>query len=208
MAEHLPAPSARLRDFVPRDSEVFVLHAGVTVWRLYCREPHGTTWSTFRDTGPIPSTRFDHHLEDRTSPRSILYAADDPTTCLVEVFQETRVIDPFTNAPCLAEFAFHADLRLLDVAGPWITRAGGSMAINSGVRDTARDWSRAIYDAFPDIHGLRYASSTHANRPCYAIYERAAPLLARGRAFDEPLSHPELEPLLSHAVYTLGYELE
>ncbi len=81
------------------------------------------------------------------------------------------------------------------------------MAINSGVRSTARDWSRAIYDAFPDIHGLRYASSTHANKPCYAMYERAAPLVARGHAFDEPLSHPELESLLNHTVYTSGYEL-
>ena len=121
--------------------------------------------------------RFDHHVDDRTSPRSILYAAADATTCLAEGFQGTAVIDPFTDTPHLAEFAFVTDLRLLNVAGPWITRAGGSMAINSGLRTDARRWSRAIYEAFPDIHGLRYASSMYANRASYAFFDRAEPSL-------------------------------
>ena len=124
------------------------------------------------------------------------------------MFQETRTIDPYAaNVPRLAEFAFVADLRLLDVAGPWITRAGGSMAINSGLRDAARRWSRSIYDAFPDIHGLRYASSLHANQPCYAFYDRAAPSIAATPLFDEQLSHPELETLVDDAARILGYTL-
>ena len=207
MADRLPAPPRRLRDCLPRESEVFVLAKGTPVWRLYSRDPHGTTWSTFRQAGPNPNARFDHHVDDHPSPRSILYAADDPATCLAEVFQDTRVIDPFANAPRLAEFAFINDLRLLDVAGPWITRAGGSMAINSGLRATARHWSREIYDAFPDIDGLRYASSMHANDPCYALYDRASPSLAAHPLFDERLSHPEIEALLDNAARTLGYEL-
>lgn len=207
MADHLPAPPTRLRDFAPRDSEVIVLAAGAPVWRLYCRHPHGTTWSTFRRAGPSDNARFDHHIDDHTAGRSILYAAADPATCLAEVFQGTRVIDPFTNAPRLAEFTFVANLRLLDVSGPWITRAGGSMAINSGLRAAARCWSRAIYDAFPGIDGLGYASSMHANQPCYAFYDRAEPSLAAHPSFDEHLSHPELEPLLNRAVQTLGYAL-
>lgn len=136
-----------------------------------------------------------------------MYAADHPTTCLAEVFQDTRVIDPFANEPCLAEFAFEADLRLLDVAGPWVTRAGGSMAINSSERAAASRWSRAIYEAFPDIDGLRYASSMHANQPCYAFYDRAEPSLAPQPSFNEPLNHPELDALLDDAAHTLGYAL-
>lgn len=208
MADRLPAPPPRLRNFAPRASEVFILEAGAPVWRLYCHRPHSTTWSTFRHAGPSVNARFDHHLDDRTSGRSILYAADQSVTCLAEVFQETRAIDPYAaNMPRLAEFAFDADLRLLDVAGPWITRAGGSMAINAGLRDAARRWSRAIYDAFADIHGLRYASSMHANQPCYAFYDRAAPSIASAPLFDEQLSHPELERLLDDAARTLGYAL-
>ena len=207
MAERLPAPPPRLRDVAPCQSEVFVLEAGTPVWRLYCRRPHGTSWSAFRHAGPSVHARFDHHLDERTG-RSILYAADHPATCIAEVFQETRAIDPYAaNVPRLAEFAFVADLRLLDVAGPWITRAGGSMAINAGLREAARRWSRAIYEAFPDIHGLRYASSMHANQPCYAFYDRAAPSTASAPLFDEQLSHPELETLLDDAARTLGYTL-
>ena len=206
MAEHIPAPPPRLGVFAPRNDEVFVLSAGTPVWRLYFGEPHGTAWHTFRELGPLDGARFDHHIAGPALRRSILYAASDPVTCLAEVFQETRLIDPFENAPTLAEFAFRTDLILLDVAGTWITRAGGSMAINSGVRETARAWSRAIYDEFPNIHGLRYASSTHANQRCYAFYERAKDHLHREPNFVEELRHPELESLLEHAAYTLGYE--
>lgn len=207
MAEHLPAPPARLRATTPRDDEVFVLREGTAVWRLYFREPYDTKWSTFRQHGPLHAARFDHHIDNPTARRSILYAANDPVTCLAEVFQETYVIDLFRNAPGLAEFAFSTDLLLLDVAGPWVTRAGGSMAINSGVRVTARAWSRAIYDAFPNIHGLHYASSVHANKSCYSFYDRAEPFLPPRPSFEQPLRHPELVPLLDHAVYTLDYAL-
>ena len=81
------------------------------------------------------------------------------------------------------------------------------MAINSGLRADARRWSRAIYEAFPDIHGLRYASSMHANRPSYAFFDRAEPLLASTPLLDEQLSHPELADLLDAAARALGYAL-
>lgn len=207
MAERLPAPPPRLRDFAPRDGEVFVLHTNAPVWRLYRSLPHDTTWSTFRRAGPSFDARFDHHSDRRASRRSILYAADHLVTCLAEAFQQTRFIDPFTDAPRLAEIAFVSDLRLLDLTGPWITRAGGNMAINSGPRATARRWSRAIYDAFPDIDGLRYGSSMHANQSCYALYDRAEPALDSTPLFDERLSHPELEILLDEAAQILGYKL-
>lgn len=79
------------------------------------------------------------------------------------------------------------------------------MAINSGDRCMARRWSREIYDAFPDIDGLRYASSKHANRPCYALYDRAEPHLEALPSLDMQLSLPELEPVLDDAAYELGY---
>ena len=194
---------------MPRGHEIHVLRAGATVWRVYREEPYGTKWYDFRRHGPLDDARFDHHLDDRptTETRSILYAAEVPMTCIAEVFQHDQRIDPFTGKPRLAEFAFLADLRLLDVAGTWITRAGGSMAISAGDRDMARRWSRAIHDAFPDIHGLRYASSKHAGEPCYAFYERAEALVGNDPSSDEPLAHSELEPLLEHAARTLGYDL-
>jgi hypothetical protein len=53
------------------------------------------------------------------------------------------------------------------------------MAINSGPRARARRWSRAIYDAYPALEGLLYASSMDGNRPAVALYERADALPAR-----------------------------
>ena len=207
MAEYLPAPPARLRQLAPRDTEVLVLRAGTPVWRIYRSAPHGTKWSDFRRHGPLDDARFDHHLDNAptSGTRSILYAAEHPMTCIAEAFQRNRRIQPFTDAPRLAHFAFRADLRLLDVAGTWITRAGGSLAISAGRRATARRWSRAIHDAFPDIHGLRYASSKNAGEPCYAFYERAEALLRAEPSSDVPLAHPDLEPLLEDAARTLGY---
>ncbi len=209
MAEYLPAPPARLRKLAPRDTEVLVLGAGTPVWRIYRSAPHGTKWSDFRRHGPLDDARFDHHLDNppASGTRSILYAADHPMTCIAEAFQRHRRIEPFIGEPRLAQFAFRADLRLLDVAGTWITRAGGSLAISAGERAMARRWSRAIHDAFPDIRGLRYASSKNAGEPCYAFYERAEALLETRPSFDRPLAHPDLEPLLEQAVRTLGYRL-
>lgn len=71
------------------------------------------------------------------------------------MFQDTRLVDRISgDHPCLAAFAFRRDLLLLDVAGPWTTRAGASMA---------------IYDAFPDIDGILYASSMDGDRRAYAF---------------------------------------
>ena len=123
------------------------------------------------------------------------------------MFQDQRLVDTHTNEPWLVRFGFYRDLRLLDLTGPWPTRAKGSMAINSGDRKMAQRWSRAIYAAFVDIHGLRYASATNGNRVAYAFYDRARPLLEIEPSFHEPLSHPQLEPVLHDVADALGYNV-
>ena len=195
MAERLPEPPANLRDHAPRADEIFVLPAGTPVWRIYRTDHPHANWSLFRHVPP-DTHRFDHNLGTSAASgrRSILYAAESAMTCIAEVFQEPKHIDPFRGAPRLAQFAFRTDLRLLDLAGTWITRAGGSMAIGAGPHGAARRWSRAIYDAFPDIVGLRYASSTHANRPCFALYDRAEAGIDANPLFDESLAHPNSNP--------------
>src|SRR5437764_226030 len=80
---------------------------------------------------------------------------------------------------------------------PLILRAGASMAINTGRRDRARQWSRAVYDAYPHIEGLWYASSwyassMYANQPAFAFYERVEESLAQTPFFHMPLSAPGL----------------
>ena len=211
MAEHLVSPPRRgLADLAPRQHETVLLRAGQTVWRVYFREPHDTAWNTFRRYGPAGG-RFDHHFPPAApSPdRAVLYGAAQYPTCLAEVFQDTRLIDRLSpRRPHLAAFVFGRDLRLLDVAGPWTTRAGGSMAINSGSRETAREWSRAIYAAFPDIDGILYASSMDGNRRAYAFYDRAqSDIRPTVPAVDLPLNHPALMERLTLAANRLGYRL-
>ena len=68
-------------------------------------------------------------------------------------------------------------------------------------------WSRAIYSAYPDIEGLYYPSSMAANRPAFALYERAVSAIPRAPAFHRPLSDPTLLTLLRNVARDLGYVL-
>ena len=208
MAQSLsPPPSvADLRRIGP---EVHVLPRGAIVWRVYFRTgPHPTTWDAFRAYGPT-GARFDHHdpPAGMHARKSILYGADQGPTCLAEVFQDTRVIDRNRHVPAIAAFALEEDLSLLDVTGAWPTRAGASAAISSGSRKRARDWSRAIYDAFPSLAGIRYGSSMDANRPALALYERAQPALPARALLDLPLATPGLASLISRAAARFGYRV-
>jgi len=116
-------------------------------------------------------------------------------------------IDRSTDSPSLAAFELTRDPRVLDLTGAWPTRAGASMAIHSGSRATAKGWSRAIYSAYPDLEGLRYASSMNANQPAFAFYERARTALPTAAAMDLPLSAPGLMAPLAAAAVRFGYAL-
>lgn len=197
-------PGGGLASFAPRASEILTLPAGDIVWRVYFQAPHSTSWNTFRTYGPT-SSRFDHHdPTPGTSPtKAILYGAATYPTCLAEVFQSTRVIDRRRNAPRLAAFAFTQDIPLLNLTGPWPTRAGASMAINSGSRAIAREWSREIHAAFPDIWSIFYGRKPAS----YAFYERAQVHLAAIPKMDRLLSHPALTARLVAAARRFGYRL-
>ncbi len=182
------------------------LPSGTRLWRVYpAAGPRPVAWKDFRFFGPTNS-RFDHHDPLATAQaKGILYAARDPTTCLAEFFQATRIIDRFSGAPWLVAFETTRSTPLLDLTGTWPTRAGASMAINSGPRPRARRWSRAIYAAYPAIEGLLYGSSMHANHPSIALYERAQSALPAAPAFHRALSDPALLPRLNAAADGLGY---
>jgi RES domain len=184
------------------------LPEGTILWRLYFRGgKHPTFWNLFRAFGPT-SGRFDHQLPPpRAQERAILYAAEHGATCLAEVFQETRLIDRSARDPWLAGFTLQSPLLLLDLMGVWPTRAGASMAINSGPRPRAQRWSRVIYEAYPDVQGLYYASSMFGNSPAVALYERALSSLYPVPIFHRPLSDPALLTVLRRVARDFGYGL-
>jgi len=204
-----PPDPAGLRDTPP---EITVLTADAELWRVYFRGGcYPSTWDKFRSFGPAAGGRFDHHDEPPgEQERRILYAAtstEAATTCLAEVFQERRSVNVRRDEPWLACFSLAGDVALLDLTGRWPTRAGASMAINSGPRPRTRRWSRAIYAAYPEIQGLLYASSMNAGRPAVALYERAGDALPTNTIFNEPLSHPVVLPALRRVASDLGYGL-
>lgn len=200
----LPAPPAKLT-LAPA---VAILPAGTRLFRIYrAAGPHPAAWNGMRHFGPTP-VRFDHHdPPPRVQAKGILYAAADVVTCLAEVFQATRVIDRTADLPWLVAFDLVRVVPVLDLTGAWPTRAGASMAINSGPRPRARSWSHAFHAAYPAVEGLLYCSSMHANRPSVALYERAAGALPAAPAFHRALADPALLPRLNAAATRLGYGL-
>lgn len=202
-----PEPPADLAAMLP--PRLQRLAAGSELWRVYFRGGrYPGVWNGWRAYGPVPGGRFDHHEPPaRLQERAILYVATDGVTCLAEVFQAGRLIDATTHQPWLVGVSLAEDLTLLDLTGAWPTAAGASMALSSGPRPRAQRWSRAIYAAYPDVQGLWYPSSMHANRPAVALYERARPAIAPTPVFHRALDDPLLVDLLAWAAATLGYGL-
>ena len=176
------------------------LAVGTILWRIYSTGgAHPATWSGLRFFGPTHA-RFDHHDPPAAvQAKGILYAARAPLTCFAEFFQATRTIDRGRGVPWLVGFELARAVVVLDLTGLWPTRAGASMAINSGQRPRARQWSRAIYAAYANVGGLLYASSMHSNQPAVALYERAQGALPGAPVFNRALADPALHPRLAGA---------
>ena len=200
----LPAPPApgALQKIT---ADIQVVPRGTCLWRIYSRGgPYPFEWDTFRPYGPLGS-RFDHHLPPpRRQRRRILYGALDGPTCFAEVFQQARIIDRNTREPWLVSFSLDQELTLLDLTGSWPTRAGASQAISTGPRSRARLWSRAIYEAYPELRGIYYPSSM-SGRPAVALYERASGALPLVPAVHVPLSDPRMESMLEKIAEDFGY---
>jgi hypothetical protein len=190
------------------------LPAGTVLWRIYSQGGyHPSIWQSFRYWGPRAAARFDHHKlgPDRKpclQTRGILYTARAWQSCVAERFQDTRFIDRRDNDPWLVCFELETPILLLDLHSLWPTRAGTSMAINNGPHTVSRRWSRAIYEAFPTIEGLYYASKMYASAPAVALYERATPALPARPVLHLPLTDPTLDAELLTIAQVLNFTLD
>jgi hypothetical protein len=190
------------------------LEAGSHLARVYySRNQFPLRWDEFRHFGPLNS-RWDHHLYDHgDSPtmqaRSVYYAAADAQTCLAEFFQHGRRIDRAARAPWLVVFELSRPLTLIDLTGDFVTRMGASMAIHSGPRARARHWARELYEAFPALDGILYASSMNAGAPALALTDRAEKrsVFPPHPLFHRALADDVLLDALKYAASGLGYAL-
>ncbi len=119
----------------------------------------------------------------------------------------SRVVDRKRDDPWLTGFETTRDVTLLDLTGPSPTRAGASMAINTGPRPRAQGWSGLIYATYPNIEGLLYCSSMPANQPAVALDDRATSALPAAPIFSRALADPTLHFRLDAACRLLGYGL-
>jgi hypothetical protein len=179
----------------------------------YAARRYPIAWNTFRYFGLL-NARWDHHAPTATGAagaqgRGIYYAALDAKTCLAEVFQMTRRVDRAFQSPWLAVFEIAQSVLGVDLTGDFATRMGASMAIHSGSRDRARGWARDLYDAFPDIQGIRFASSMSGGAPAFALNERAlrSSLFPPHPLFHRALADDVMLDPLKHAAQALGYAL-
>jgi hypothetical protein len=197
----------RMREAGP---EEVILEEGTLLFRVYFQGgDHPGSWDEFRSFGPLVSARFDHHPSpQRDHPDlGILYGAREVKTCVAEVFQQTRNINLRRRNPWLVGFELAHDVRLLDLLGNWPTRMGSSTQISSGRHSVVRGWSRDIYAAYPELHGVIYGSSMNAYREAVALYERGASALPTRPVLHEPLSHPGLRADLERFKDDLGFGL-
>jgi len=219
VTERLPRPdTARFPTLQPE--HLRELPAGTQLARIYrVRGDHPTAWNEFRAYGPL-RYRFDHHQLPGGShqARSIMYVAAGGTmpsgvqrsslrTCLAEVFRPGP-IELSCDSPYFVLFDIARPLRLLDLAdSSWTTQAGGNTAICSGLRSTARDWSRAIYRHYPDVDGLYYLCSHDSSARSVALYERAHDALPVAPTFNRALNDPALRAAVESYATELGLEL-
>lgn len=222
MATLPPVPDRPLPTL--RADDTITLARGTVVVRVHRIDPHATTWTGFRREGPTRRGRFDHHPPPPGAhpDHGILYAAGDGPTALLEAFQVTRTINRHRDRPWLAKFRLARGLKVLDLRGPWPTRAGASQALATGDDPAATQaWARAIHADYPGLHGILYPSSMRGTptdpmppdvHPLLfghnlALFERAAAALPTNPILHQPLDHPGLADLLAAIAEAYGYDL-
>lgn len=196
------------------DPATRVITAGSRVARVYySRSRHPLRWNQFRHFGPL-NARWDHHLPDSAGTpamqkRSVYYAATDAKTCLAEFFQHTRRIDRASQSPWLVVFELAQSITLLDLTGDFVTRMGASMEIHSGSRARARRWACDLYEAFPTLDGILYASSMNGGELALALTDRAegTAIFPPHPLFHRALADDVLLDTLKDAGDRLGYAL-
>ncbi len=193
------------------EPDVRRLAQGTSLWRVYFRAGrYPSVWYGFRRFGPLSTARFDHHEPDAAGnpwaqDRAILYAALHGPTCIAEVFQSTRIIDRHARSPWLVTFSTTRELALLDLCTTFPTRAGASMAINTGPRPRAQRWARAFYDAY-EIDGVIYPSSMYGNEPAVALFERCQNALPRTPELHRALADSALQHRIAATAHEIGYD--
>ncbi|MGI0482094.1 RES family NAD+ phosphorylase [Geminocystis sp. CENA526] len=154
---HLPANSELVRIFDPTTK-------------------YKTQALTFRYFGALH--RFDHQRSDKKpqldAQRGIYYTAFTLSSCIVEYFGDSGVIDIQQQWVSIVQST--RPLLLLDIRGSGAMRAGSVSALaKTADRELSQKWSRYFYEneeIYRKIDGIIYFNA-HNDEEAIALYERA-----------------------------------
>jgi len=215
VSESLPPPDrVRIRATKVERADVVIVDGGSRIVRIHPLSGyHPRAWDEWRYYGPTKS-RFDHHAPPpHNQERAIAYVVHGEKAfigAIAEYFQEDAGagIGPINlrlGSPNASVFNLESPLRLLDLDGGWVTRAGGNQAIKTGSRSVAREWAREIYEHHgSEISGLSFSSSVWGPGRCLALWESAKVALPSAPLASRPLADPSMRRALEAAAADLG----
>ncbi|MEA5532779.1 RES domain-containing protein [Crocosphaera sp. XPORK-15E] len=181
------------------DPTFYILAQGSHIIRVFDPTQYATQALTFRSFGPIH--RFDHHyLNNKGEPqenshRRIYYAGLTLSSCIVEIFGDTRLIE--IKDQCIAYPYLTRDLKLLDLRKNGAMKAGSVAALaKTSDRNLSQEWSCYFYETvtnYGEIDGIFYGNA-HNDEDAIALYERAQNSLECPDNKIINLNHPALRP--------------
>jgi hypothetical protein len=174
------------------------INSGDKLIRIFDPTQYGSKAASFRNYGSI--SRFDHHREylHKIDPdRSVIYAGQTLSCCLVEVFGEGGVIE--IKQQQIAFITLTTSLKLLNLIGSGAMGAGTVAAI-SGItqRDISQSWGRYFYEnhqLYGLIDGLIFSGAYNGENVVF-LYERAKPKIEVAKTEVINLDHPDFLELI------------
>ena len=132
-------------------------------------------------------------------------AADPLDVAVLEMFGETGTITASQHTRRLVTWTPTRDLHLLDLSTTtWLARARGNTALMSGPRGVARDWARAVWNAYPTVDGMAWSSSTLPAGTSIVLFERAATALPAHPTINVSLGDQRMTPALARIASDYG----
>jgi hypothetical protein len=165
----LPPP-----DFATRDLPVEVVAAGTTFVRI-----HRAGMGAFHF-----GTSGDNRFDDPRGEYGVCYAARSlegafAETCLRSVGATLLSLHYLTSRSATILTAM-AELRLVQMHGPGLSRLGATAAVSSGTYDGSQPWSHAIHDHPAVVDGIVYRSNHDNGELCAAFFQRCRARLQPG----------------------------
>jgi hypothetical protein len=194
----LPPPDLALRPL-----PLTTCDAGFTMVRIH-RTQHGPIHFS-PGTGRSPAGRYD----STTGRFGVLYAAQEFAGAFVEtVLREpnrTLIGLPDITARALSVLTINADIRLVDLTGPGLSRLGLDARLLSGPYGPTRAWSDAFQAHSDAPAGILYPSRFDPSQLCVGLFNRVARHI---EAASDPVPLAEMLPEVSEILDRYGKALD